>query len=418
MSLHIIMRCIIVMICVSAAQAAHVQQKKPGMTINLRQVRLADSIRMMARMLDMNVIISPAVTGMVTLALSNVSPEDILSALLLSHDLAKWRIGRVWLIAPRGDLIRRRQDEFKWIEQEDEAEPLSLRIWQIKYANAQDIGRLLQDEHASLLSRRGRVRIDTRTNRICIQDAESRLRNMQKLIDRFDVPVRQVSIKARIVSVDSDFERELGVKFSASPAVTEKSGYDLAGSGGIMPDRHRPGGASIVESALLDMHLSALESAGHAKLISSPSLFTANQQEAWIEAGEEVPYQEVSEGGGTATVFKKAVLGLKVTPQILPGNQVLLNLQISQDRPGGKQVQGVPTINTHKMMTRVLVKSGQTIVLGGIFEENRENLQSGVPFIHDLPILGGLFRMRNHHDSKRELLIFVTPRILSGEEVY
>src|SRR5262249_7616242 len=156
----------------------------------------------------------------------------------------------------------------------------------------------------------------------------------------------------------------------------------------------------------------ALQNAGHAELISSPSLFTANQQLASIEAGEEVPYQEVSESGGTAIVFKKAVLGLKVTPQVLPGKNILLHLQINQDKPNNKMIHGMPRINTRKMITNFKVKSGQTIVLGGIYETNREDGQSGLPFLSSIPGFGWLFGQENIRRSKRELLIFVTPEIV------
>ena len=161
------------------------------------------------------------------------------------------------------------------------------------------------------------------------------------------------------------------------------------------------------------MELSALENEGHGELISSPSLFTANQQTAFIESGEEIPYQEISRSGATGVAFKKAVLSLRVTPQVMPGNQVLLQLQINQDKPSNRVVLGVPAIATRQISTHILIKSGQTIVLGGIYEENKENQQQGIPFLCKIPLVGWLFKQQNVTHSKRELLIFVTPKVMS-----
>lgn len=395
-------------------QAASVQRKKANMTIHLRNANLTESIRMVASMLDMKVIISPAVTGHVTLSMSNASPGEILSALLYAYGLARLPIGQVWLIAPRTDLLKRVQNEYKLNELENDSEPLSMRIWQVRYASARDIGHILQDEHSSLLSKRGRIWIDSRTNQICALEGESRLRSIQVMIKRFDVPIHQVTIKARLVSIDSDYERELGVNFSMHTQQKTVREHDTEEDALKVEEIRALASVSALHGSNLDIKLSALERAGHAELISSPSLFTSDQQEAWIEAGEEVPYQESSDGGGTATVFKKAVLRLKVTPRILPGNKILLHLEINQDRPGSRQVQGVPMINTRKMMTQVLAADKETIVLGGIFEETRDQDYSGVPFFHKIPFLGEIFKTRYRHNSKRELLIFVTPIIMSG----
>ena len=276
------------------------------------------------------------------------------------------RSGNILLIAPQEELIKHKQDELKWQEIKDEAAPLLIKIWQIKYARAEDVAHLLQDEHSSLLSKRGHVRVDTRTNRICIQDVGYRVEEIRQLINGLDKPVQQISIEARLASVDNDFERELGIQFSVNP---ENTGSKDAQSSIQSKNRYSLAITKLADSSLLDVKLSALEKAGHAHLISSPSLFTANQQPASIEAGEEVPYQEVSESGGTAVVFKKAVLGLKVTPQVLPGNKVLLQLQINQDRPINKMVLGMPAISTRQIMTSILAGNGQTVVLGAYMKQ-------------------------------------------------
>lgn len=383
-----------------------------NLSLELQNANLSDAIRLIAKFVNINVIISPSVSGVATLHLYNAAPNHALDLLLTSHKLAKWQIGNVFYIAPRDELIKRKQEEIKWQEIWEESSPLITKVWQIKYGKAEDIARFLQDEHASLISKRGRVRVDIRTNVICIQDVAKSIKQIRQLIQQLDVPVQQILIEARLASVDNDFERELGINFAVKSQASSDSDETSAKFFGRRAGRYSIAVAKLADGSLLDVKLAALENAGHAELISSPSLFTANQQPASIEAGEEVPYQEVSESGGTAVVFKKAVLGLKVTPQVLPGNKVLLQLQINQDRPGNRMVLGVPTISTRKIMTNVLVKTGQTIVLGGIYESSQEKGEERLPFISRVPLIGLLFKQQQTRKNKRELLIFVTPRIM------
>lgn len=385
-----------------------------NVTLEMQNINLPDAIKAIAKLLDMNVVVSSSVRGHAMLNINNINSSQALNALLLSNGLAKSRVENVWLIAPQNEIVKLKQEELKWRELDEETAPLLTRVWQIKYAKASDVAGLLQDEHASFLSKRGKVKVDSRTNRICIQDLASRMENVRRLINHVDVPVQQISIAARLVSVDCDFERELGIHFSVKQDQAE-SNEKITGKSFVQDNgRYSVAVAKLADGSLLDMKLIALENAGHAELISNPSLFTSNQQSASIEAGEEVPYQEVSESGGTAIAFKKAVLGLKVTPQILPGKKVLLQLQINQDRPGNKMIQGMPAISTRQIVTNVLVKSGQTIVLGGIYETNTESSYSGLPFLSRIPYFGLLFKQQNRRDKKRELLIFVTPKIIDA----
>jgi len=383
------------------------------LTLDLQDASLADAVRSIASFLDLNVIISPSVQGTATLHIKDAVPAQVFALLLSSHGLAQSRLGDVRFIAPREELIRQKQEEQKWQETLDETSPLRTTIMQIRYAKAKDIARLLQDEQASFMSRRGHVRVDVRTNKICVQELPGRLEEIRGIISRLDVPVRQISIAARLVSVDHDFERELGIRFMVKPQSGGGTSINSVQSLSQLADRYSLAVATLADGSLLDVKLAALENAGHADIISSPSLFTADQQAASIEAGEEVPYQEVSESGGTAVTFKKAVLGLKVTPQVLPGNNVLLRLQINQDRPGNRMVQGMPTISTRQIMTSVLVRNGQTIVLGGVYETNEESGQQRLPFISRIPLLGLLFQQQFTRENKRELLIFVTPKIVA-----
>ncbi|MES2218164.1 MAG: secretin N-terminal domain-containing protein [Pseudomonadota bacterium] len=392
---------IIIILLLCASTIAYAEK---NIAVDLQNVSLADAVRIMAKFLGLNLVLSPAVSGTISLHLHNAAPRDAFALLLNSQGLAKTQLGDVMFIAPRAELLNRRQDDAKMQAAFIESAPLNLHIWQINYAKAEDIAHLLQDSNTSMLSARGHVRIDARTNVLFVQDTAAKLTQVQALIKKLDVPVRQIRIKARLASVDSDFERELGISFTARDA------RNLAST---LPHHFSLAIASLADGSFLDIALAAMEKAGHGELISSPSLFTANQQTATIESGEEIPYQEVSLSGGTAVTFKKAVLSLKVTPQIMPGDKVLLQLQVNEDRPGNLIVQGVPTIRTRLIVTNVLMKSGQTMVLGGIYELNKENDEERVPILGKIPVVGLLFKQHTTKFSKRELLVFVTPEIIA-----
>jgi len=374
-----------------------------NVTLDLQNASLPDALRLFAKFLHKNIIVSPMVNGLINLHLQHEQAEAALNALLMTHNLALWKVNDMWYVAPRNEIIKKQQEEIKWQEVTVQAEPLQTQVWQIHYGKADDIVKTLQGQQVSLLSKRGHVSVDVRTNRICIQDVPSSLVVAHHLIQQLDIPIQQVLIEAHLVSVDNDFERELGINFAIVPAPVKNT---------FETGRYSMTYAKLTGGSWLDVQLAALEKMGHAKLISNPRLFTANQQTASIEAGEEIPYQEVSESGGTAVVFKKAVLRLKVTPQILPGNRVLLQMQINQDRPNNKMIQGMPTISTREILTNVLVKNGQTIVLGGIYETVQENGMQGLPFLGRLPWIGLLFSERRIVENKRQLLIFVTPKVM------
>lgn len=376
--------------------------------LDLHDADLSATVRLLANFIHVNVIISPKVVGKVNLHLHKAVPQDAFNALLMLHGLAIWKMGNIFYVAANVELLQRNQESLKLQTVLDEQAPLKTQIWQIKYGKADKIAHLLQDGHPAFISKRGHVQVDLRTNIICIQDTLKYLEIAARLIQHLDVPSKQIVIKARIASIDSDFEKELGLNFSSEQHVSGKN------RGKRVPSRNQYSLAVIklADSTLIDVKLSALEKNGHAELISSPSLFTTNQQLASIEAGEEIPYQEVSESGGTAVAFKKAVLGLKVVPQVLPGNQVLLQLTINQDRPGHSVVQGVPTISTRQITTNVLIAAGQTAVLGGIYETNKEKDIERIPFLGHIPIIGTLLSQHNVRINKRELIIFVTPEII------
>jgi len=375
----------------------------------LKQVDLRDALRMVGKFLHRNIVISPTVQGVTSLQLHSMHPQQAFDSLLTAHGLATWQIDQIWFVAPQEELIKSKENQLKWQQLLADALPLKNYFRQIKFANAEEIARVLQDEHASLLSKKGMLRINKRTNHLYVRDTTQHIRDIRQVIDRLDIPTQQILIETRLVSIDNDFERELGLNFSLGRERIENQEDSLqvkaSQAFSVLT-------TNITDYSRLDIKLSALEKAGHAEVISSPSLFTMNQLQASIEAGEEVPYQEMTEKGATAINFKKAVLGLKVTPQVLPGNRVLLQLQINQDRPNNRMVLGMPMISTRQIITSVLVRHGQTLVLGGIYEISDEKGQQEIPFVNRLPIIGILFKQHTVKKMKRQLLIFVTPKII------
>lgn len=401
---------LLIMFCILINVKLYAQPK--GLTLELQQVNTADAIRMVAKWLHIDVVISKSVTGTTTLQLQNADPKQAFELLLSSQGLAAWHNGNILYVAPQEELIKQKQADIKWQDVAYESQPLLMESWQIRYARADEIAKIIKSDNNSFLSKRGHIRVDGRTNIICIQDVTDRLAVVHRLIKRLDIPTKQIVIEARLASIDKDMEKELGIDFSVHRDGEKVDGREVVTNPLARKGRYSIAVATLADGSMLDVKLLALENEGCAELISSPSLFTANQEPASIEAGEEVPYQEVSESGGTAVAFKKAVLGLKVTPQILPNNYLLLQLQVNQDRPSTRMVLGVPTISTRQVKTSIIIKAGQTVVLGGIYETSDENSQQRVPFLNKIPLVGELFKQTLSRKRKRELLIFVTPRIV------
>lgn len=375
--------------------------KENLLSVELNNISINDALYAFAKTLHRNIIISPAVHGKVSLHFNEITASDAYLSMLASNNLYQWKINNAWYVGTKEEFLQFTASENKQKILENETSPLITRIWQIHYAKAADVSHLVEDAKNTLISKRGGVSVDARTNILLVRDIPANMENIDKLIKRIDIPVRQVLIQANIASIDSDYEKELGINFANNTddsAIHEK-GFNVA----VM---HLPG------HSYLNMQLLALEKTGHGELISSPSLFTASQQTAVIESGEEIPYQESSSSGATSVTFKKAVLSLKVTPQIMPNEQILLQLQVNQDKPSKRVVLGVPAINTRLVATNVRIRSGQTIVLGGIYEMNKEHSQEGIPYLKNIPLIGFLFRQTNYSNNKRELLIFVTPTVI------
>lgn len=364
----------------------------PKISLDLQNVTIQDALHIVAKLMQHNIVISPSVQGMTSVHFSQIPAQDAFNSMLASNGLREWEKNQIWYVGSYAEWMKLQQQKIEWENFAEDTSPLVTRIWQVRYAKAEDILRLIEDAKHSLLSKRGQARIDKRTNTLIVKDHLSRLREIEQLLARIDIQVEQVLIETHLASIDSDYERALGIHFSTTDE-----------------------GISIFKMAngnALDLKLAALEKSGHGKLISSPSLFTMNQQTASIESGEEIPYQETSGSGATSVTFKKAVLSLKVTPQVMPGNQVMLQLQVNQDKPNKRVVLGVPAISTRQMSTHILVKNGETIVLGGIYESTQEEDQQEIPILSKIPLVGWLFQQQNILNNKRELLIFVTPKVI------
>jgi type IV pilus assembly protein PilQ len=378
----------------------------------------------------------------VTLRLKNIPWDQALNIILKTKGLAMRRTGNVILVAPSEEIAAREKLELEARKQIEELVPLHSEFIQVNFAKASELASLIQAEGNSFLSPRGKVTMDERTNTLLIMDTADRLAEIRKLVTRLDIPVRQVLIESRIVIANSDFSKELGVRFGLSKRENTGGPFDEVVTSGSLDGTsqivNREGletqdrlninfpvtkkNAARIALALtklplgnlLELELSALQAEGRGEVISNPRVITSNQKEALIEQGTEIPYQQATSSGATSVSFKKAVLSLKVTPQITPDNRIIMDLTVNKDSVG-IIFNGVPSINTRQVSTRVLVDNGQTVVLGGIYEQQQNRNSNRVPFLGDLPYVGALFRDKSEINNKKELLIFVTPKIIKGE---
>ncbi|KTC65778.1 type IV pilus (Tfp) assembly protein PilQ [Legionella adelaidensis] len=414
-------------------------------TLNFQKIPVRSVLQLLADFTGINIVVSNDVTGDITLRLNDVPWDQALDIILTTQGLDKRQVGNVILIDKAEKFTEREQQELKVIESTKKIAPIRAELLQINYAKAADIATMLKDKENSLLSARGNLSVDVRTNTIWLQDTADRIEEIRDLVKQLDIPVQQVQIEARIVNVTKDCAEDLGIRWGISKPAhlsgTLEGANDIAGLTppvsvqdiannvpigdrlnvdlkaqpvGVDPASIGIALAKLGNGVLLDLELSALESEGRAEIIASPRLMTTNQQEALIESGEDIPYQESTSSGATAVAFKKAVLSLKVTPQITPDGKLLMDLQINQDSDSGRRVQGVPIILTKAIETNVLVNNGQTIVLGGIYRQDKNNAVTRVPFLGSIPVLGYLFSRTQIRNRNEELLIFITPRIITN----
>jgi len=400
-------------------------------SLNFQTIAVRSALTILSDVNGINMITSDTVSGSIALRLDNVPWDQALDLILKTKGLAKRQNGNVMLIAPAEEIAAREALELQTQRQIEQLAPLQSEFIQVNYAKANDMLALILTKGANYLSPRGSVSVDERTNTLLIQDTAKSLDAIRQMVNHLDIPIRQVLIESRIVVADNGFREELGVKFGVS---------DLGSQGAISGDQtgssnlffgNNPGDrtlsvnlpvsqaagtigltfARLAEGTILDVELSALESESRGEVIASPRVFTTNNNEAYIESGEEIPYEEASSAGNTTITFKKAVLSLKVTPQITPDDRIILDLVIKQDSRGEDTPAG-PAINTREVGTRVLVENGETIVLGGVYQQRVNRDVTKVPLLGDLPGIGVLFRSTSVSSAKQELLMFVTPKIV------
>jgi len=413
------------------------------LSLNFQNIEVRAVLQLIADFTGINMVTSDTVSGNLTLRLKNVPWDQALDIVLKTKGLAKRESGNVMLIAPTEEIAAREKLELEASKQIVELAPLINETIQVNYAKASDLAALIQSKEKSFLSARGSINIDQRTNKLLVQDTDENVDLIIALVEELDIPIRQVLIESRIVLASNQFTRELGVKFGVSTesqtgsrSVTTSGSLNAADSFnqfGVTPqldDRLNVNLPAVSSSAgsiglaiaklpfgtLLDLELSAAQAEGKSETVSSPKVITADQQEAVIESGQEVPYQEASSSGASTTSFKKAVLSLKVTPQITPDDRIVMDLTVNKDSPDfGNLVNGVPPINTQNVETQVLVDNGETVVLGGVYEQTKTKSIDRIPFFGDLPLVGGLFRSKTETNDKQELLIFVTPKLLKED---
>lgn len=430
-------------------QGSRKDYKGEKLSLNFQNIEVRALLQVIADFTNLNIIASETVSGNITLRLKDVPWDQALDIIMQAKGLDMRKNGNVVLIAPRDELNTKEKLEFESKQQISELEPVRTESFQLSYQKAENFKKILTDDKQRILSKRGSAVLDPRTNQLFIQDIPSKLEEIRNLIAKVDVPTRQVLIEARVVQADDGFSRNLGAKLgfvhgsNTTPGTAIGGGgtrFAVAGTttgttaltGGSTPAAadstfvSLPAGAvngfspgqfavSIFGSSLtrfLNLELTALEGDNRGKVISSPRVVTGDNIEALIEQGEEIPYTEASSSGATTVSFKKAVLSLKVTPQITPEGNVMLKVFINKDSRGAL-AGGIPAINTKKVQTEVLVENGGTVVIGGIYEQNDRDDVTKVPLFGDIPVLGYLFKNTTRVATKTELLIFITPKVLS-----
>jgi type IV pilus assembly protein PilQ len=439
------------------------EYKGERLTLNFQDIETRAVLQLLAETSGQNIVVSDSVQGNVTLRLQNVPWDQAMDIVLRTKGLDKRQEGNVIYVAPAEELAAREKQQLESHKALTELSPVRTEYLQVNYAKASDLAALIRSQgKTSLLSDRGSVAIDDRTNTLLLQDTADRLADIRRLVQNLDIPVRQVLIEARIVIVNDDFSRELGMRFGASVISNSyggSNGLAYVGATGLdsvpgesgptigagqtnsgqvqtpsVNDRYmvnlpiaNPAGRlalTLLDSNyVVDLEITAAQNEGRGEVVSAPRVITSNGKEAVIEQGTEIPYQESSSSGATTTQFKKAVLSLKVTPQITPDDRIILDLTVSKDNVGQLVASAtggqVPSIDTRTITTQVLVNDGQTVVLGGILETEKRETVNKVPWLGDVPGLGILFRSKSKTDNKDELLIFVTPKILrEGADIY
>jgi len=406
-------------------------------SLDFQDVPVRQVLQIIAQVNGFNLVTTDTVTGNVTVNLKDVPWDQALNMILKIKGLDKRLEDNILLIAPAEELSARETQELQAKQQVAELAPLHSASIQINYAKAADLSTILKSAEGGILSARGSVTMDERTNTLLVKDTQESIQQARAMVKQLDIPIKQVLIESRMVTVRDNVDEQLGVRWGFSdqqdsdgisgsltgaetisggtiPTLTDRLNVNLpvqsaAGRIGIHVAR-------LIDGTILDLELSALEQENKGEIIASPRITVANQHAAYIEQGTEIPYVQATSSGATSVEFKKAVLSLKVTPHITPDNRVILDLVVTQDTRGdtvSTSTGPAVAIDTQEISTQVLVQNGETVVLGGIFQQNNTNATTQVPLVGELPLVGRLFKTTKEFNEKRELLIFVTPKILT-----
>jgi len=419
------------------------------LSLNFQDIEVRSVLQLLADFTGKNMVVSDTVGGRITLRLRNVPWDQALDIILKTKGLSMRENDTVILVAPTEEIAAREKLDLESTKQIEELAPLRSELVRLSYSKADELAKILKAEDNRLLSERGNVTVDERTNTLLLQDTSAKLQELRELITQLDIPMRQVMIESRVVIANNDFARDIGVRFGYSR-------YDAWGprdviTGGTMPDGYIPpegsnfpgfypgggeatgllvnlpkvlggargGGLGLIVgkigSYLLQLELTAMQQEGKGEVVSSPRVITADQTKAIIKQGKEIPYQQATSSGATSVSFKEAVLQLEVTPHITPDDRIRMDLLVKKDEADWtRSVLGTPPLDKREVTTSVLVDNGETVVLGGVVDQNKSNKQEKIPFFGDIPFMGGLFRQTAIEDRNTELLIFVTPRILKS----
>jgi type IV pilus assembly protein PilQ len=438
------------------------------LSLNFQNIEVRAVLQLLADFTGLNLVASDTVRGNITLRLKNVPWDQALDIILKSKGLSMRRNGNVIMVAPTQEIAAQEKLELQADNDIRELAPLHSEFIQINYAKASELAKILKAKDNKLLSERGHVTVDPRTNTLLVEDTGAKLEDIRRMITKLDVPVRQVMIESRVVIANNDFARDIGVQFGVNGSVGREghtealvSGGSNAGLAGNIPGTanintgpfmqsavtglpynssiENPSGSGSqalmvnlpavgatsgmamllgkVGSYLVQLELTAMQQEGRGEIISSPRVITSDQHQAVIKMGQQIPYQTVSQNG-TNVQFKDAVLELDVTPHITPDSRIIMDLLVKKDEADySRSINGEPPLNTNAVTTSVLVDNGETVVLGGVYERTKTFSKKQVPWLGDLPVVGNLFKEKANKDNNSELLIFVTPKILKQELV-
>ncbi|WP_144956247.1 MULTISPECIES: type IV pilus secretin PilQ [Pseudomonas] len=424
------------------------------LSLNFQDIDVRSVLQLIADFTNLNLVASDTVQGNITLRLQNVPWDQALDLILKTKGLDKRQIGNVLLVAPADEIAARERQELESQKQIQQLAPLRRDLIQVNYAKAADIAKLFQSVTSAdkTADERGSISVDERTNSIIAYQTQNRLDELRRIVSQLDIPVRQVMIEARLVEANVDYSKQLGVRWGGNSSHGNFSVYGKDGAttvdsttgqvylpgssrvgsftsaSGVAPTPFVDMGVSgstsgigigfMAGGQMLDLQLSALQSSGNGEIISQPKVVTSDKETAKILRGTEIPYQEASSSGATSTSFKQAALSLEVTPQITPDNRIIMEVKVNKDAPDYQNaLNGVPPISKNEVNAKVLVSDGETIVLGGVFSNTQTKSTTKVPMLGDIPYVGRLFRRDSVTDSKVELLIFLTPRIMNNQAI-